>query len=151
MVDDEESIQQAFGQVLQYKGFAVTTCPDAPTAFHSAQQGHDSIIHNYRSSKEDTNDKRGSEILKEDIVSRSRKQLQYSPDLIITDVRMLGMSGIEMVWALRFEVDLVPIPDILLTVIGQSSDRIAGKDAGADAYLTKPFDLKKLLTMMEMI
>jgi CheY-like chemotaxis protein len=55
-------------------------------------------------------------------------------------VMMPNMSGIDMVAALRRDPATKSIPVILLSAKAQSTDVTAGIDAGADAYLTKPFE-----------
>jgi two-component system response regulator CiaR len=64
-------------------------------------------------------------------------------DLIVLDVMLPGMSGVEIVKKLRSQSMLVPI--ILLTAKDAVEDRVAGLDAGADDYLTKPFAVSELL------
>jgi two-component system, OmpR family, phosphate regulon response regulator OmpR len=63
-------------------------------------------------------------------------------DLLVVDIMMPGESGLELTKSLR-ENSLVPI--LLLTAMGESSDRIAGLETGADDYLVKPFDPRELL------
>jgi two-component system response regulator CiaR len=64
-------------------------------------------------------------------------------DLIVLDVMLPGMSGVEIVKKLRSQSMLVPI--ILLTAKDSVEDRVAGLDAGADDYVTKPFAISELL------
>lgn len=64
-------------------------------------------------------------------------------DLIILDVMLPGMSGIQLVKQLRTNSSTVPI--ILLTAKDSVEDRVAGLDAGADDYVTKPFAVMELL------
>lgn len=64
-------------------------------------------------------------------------------DLIVTDVMMPGMSGIEVSQRLRKEGKHLPI--LMLTAKSQSKDIVAGLDAGADDYLAKPFSFDVLL------
>jgi len=64
------------------------------------------------------------------------------PDLIILDVRMPEMDGWEACRRIR-EFSTVPI--IMLTALGEESDKIKGLDAGADDYVTKPFSAQELL------
>lgn len=64
-------------------------------------------------------------------------------DLIVLDVMLPGMSGIEIVKKVRAES--VPTPIILLTAKDSVEDRVAGLDAGADDYVTKPFAVSELL------
>ncbi len=64
-------------------------------------------------------------------------------DLLILDVMLPGMDGMEMCRRLRSQGSRVPI--LLLTARGGVTDRISGLDCGADDYLTKPFDFGELL------
>ncbi|MFE5318184.1 response regulator transcription factor [Paenibacillus sp. NPDC056579] len=64
-------------------------------------------------------------------------------DLIVLDVMLPGMSGVEIVRQLRSQGMLIPI--ILLTAKDAVEDRVAGLDAGADDYLTKPFAVSELM------
>jgi DNA-binding response OmpR family regulator len=65
-----------------------------------------------------------------------------SPSLIILDVSMPEMSGIDVTRALRSENIHVPV--ILLTARARETDVAAGADAGADVYVTKPFSPQEL-------
>jgi two-component system response regulator ChvI len=60
-------------------------------------------------------------------------------DVILLDWRMPGMNGLEVCRAVRQDPALADIPIILMTARAQSSDVAAGLDAGADAYIIKPF------------
>ncbi|KAK1736605.1 SET domain-containing protein [Skeletonema marinoi] len=72
------------------------------------------------------------------------------PDCIVLDVRLGGeMDGIELLNIIRSDVLLESLPVILLTAKGKVDDRIAGYEAGADAYLTKPFDPEELLSVLQ--
>ena len=62
------------------------------------------------------------------------------PDVIISDIMMPKMSGIELVQAVKADADLAGIPIILLSAKAQSTDLKAGLEAGADDYVTKPFE-----------
>ncbi len=62
------------------------------------------------------------------------------PDLILLDVMMPRLDGIEVCRRLRADATLPFTPIILLTAMTETKDVIAGLDAGADEYLTKPFD-----------
>ena len=68
--------------------------------------------------------------------------LQTPPDLVILDIMMPGLDGIEVTRRLRQGGD---VPVLLLTAKGTIPDRVAGLDAGADDYLVKPFALDELL------
>jgi adenylate cyclase len=67
------------------------------------------------------------------------------PDLILLDVMMPGIDGIETVKRLKADASLPFIPVILLTARSDTKEVIAGLDSGADDYLTKPFDHGALL------
>ena len=64
-------------------------------------------------------------------------------DLLILDVMMPGMNGLEVARAVRAKRNATPI--LMLTARSAIEDRIAGLNAGADYYLTKPFDSRELL------
>ncbi|GAB5449317.1 response regulator transcription factor [Gymnodinialimonas sp.] len=63
-------------------------------------------------------------------------------DLIILDIKLPGMSGLEVLAALRARGDQRPV--LMLTAQSETSDRILGLDAGADDYLVKPFEMDEL-------
>ena len=62
------------------------------------------------------------------------------PDVIVSDVMMPNMSGVEMVAALKADDATAGIPIILLSAKAQGGDIRQGIDAGADEYVTKPFE-----------
>ena len=66
----------------------------------------------------------------------------WSPDLIVTDLMMPGMSGIEVCKAIRKKAST---PIIVLSVRDQERSKIEALDAGADDYVTKPFSIQELL------
>jgi DNA-binding response OmpR family regulator len=67
------------------------------------------------------------------------------PDLVLLDVMMPGMDGIEVVRRLKSDVATAAIPVILLSAKAQATDISGGLEAGADDYITKPFDPLELL------
>jgi DNA-binding response OmpR family regulator len=67
-------------------------------------------------------------------------------DVVIMDILLPKMNGIEVCRALREERIRVPI--LLLTALDQTEEKVAGLDAGADDYLTKPFPFEELLARM---
>lgn len=71
------------------------------------------------------------------------KALVGEYDLILLDIRMPKMDGIEVLQEIR-RAD-IPVPVLLLTVKDRIEDKVAGLDAGADDYLTKPFAIPELL------
>ena len=62
-----------------------------------------------------------------------------TPRLLLLDITMPGMNGLEVCRAVRQDPALAGLPIILMTARAQSSDVAAGLDAGADAYIIKPF------------
>ena len=69
-------------------------------------------------------------------------------DLIVLDIMMPGETGIELTTSLR---ETLATPILLLTAKGETEDRIAGLEAGADDYLPKPFEPKELLLRINAI
>lgn len=66
------------------------------------------------------------------------------PDLMILDLAMPGMTGVEVTRAIKRNPFTSHIPVLLLTAQAEVEDRVAGLDAGADDYLAKPFDPREL-------
>jgi len=62
------------------------------------------------------------------------------PDLIVSDIMMPKVSGLELVTALKADASTSEIPIILLSAKAQNADVRSGLDAGADDYVTKPFE-----------
>lgn len=71
------------------------------------------------------------------------------PDAIISDIRMPTTDGLQLLTRIRQNPFWARIPVILLTAKGLTADRVAGYQAGADAYLTKPFDPEELLSLLD--
>ena len=70
------------------------------------------------------------------------KALTWKPDLLILDLMLPELSGIEVCRRLRHESD---VPIIMLTAKDDVSDKVMGLDMGADDYMTKPFAIEELL------
>ena len=70
-----------------------------------------------------------------------RKLAETAPDLIVLDLMLPGMDGLEVCRRLR---ERWPIPVIMLTALGTETDRLVGFEAGADDYVTKPFSPREL-------
>ena len=71
---------------------------------------------------------------------------ELPPDVIVLDVMMPGVDGLTVCRVLRAQKDRTPI--LLLTARTETSERVAGLDAGADDYLAKPFELDELLARL---
>jgi len=71
------------------------------------------------------------------------------PDLIISDIMMPQMDGIELCWMIRENSDIPLVPFIFLTSFDDSEMEIRGFRAGADEYLNKPIDRKELLERVD--
>ncbi len=67
------------------------------------------------------------------------------PDIVLLDIMMPRMDGLQVTKILKSEEETSGIPIILLSAKAQASDIEAGRDIGADDYLTKPFDPNELL------
>ena len=70
---------------------------------------------------------------------------ERTPDLVILDWMIEGVSGIEVCRRLRRRTSTAQVPIIMLTARGEESDRIRGLETGADDYVTKPFSPRELL------
>jgi two-component system, cell cycle response regulator len=65
---------------------------------------------------------------------------EHEPDIILLDVMMPGMDGFEVCRRIKSNPKTAHLPVVMVTALDQSSDRVAGLDAGADDFLTKPVD-----------
>jgi two-component system alkaline phosphatase synthesis response regulator PhoP len=77
------------------------------------------------------------------------RALAESPDLVVLDVMMPRMSGLEVCRQLRAKRASIPI--IMLTARGQEVDKVVGLELGADDYVTKPFSIRELLARVRAI
>jgi len=76
---------------------------------------------------------------------------QSPPDLIILDLMLPGMDGLEVCKNLKNAAETNPIPIIMLTAKGEDSDIIIGLELGADDYIIKPFSPKILLARVKAV
>lgn len=111
LVDDDETIREHLGGVLQRSGLEVQVAADGAAA-----------------------------------LDRIAERL---PDLVVLDVMMPIMDGREALRRIRAEHDWLPV--ILLTQVGESFERAAALDEGADDYLNKPFDPQELLARIRAV
>ena len=70
-----------------------------------------------------------------------RKVAERPPDLVVLDLMLPGMDGLEVCRRLR---ERWPIPVVMLTALGDETDRLVGFETGADDYVTKPFSPREL-------
>lgn len=119
LVDDERDIRVAVGDYLYNQGYQVTTC----------------------SSADDLLELMGNRT--------NQGDLPRTPDAIISDVRMPGKDGVQLLRWIRQDPLLQRVPVILLTAKAMTKDRIDGYNAGADAYLPKPFDPEELVAIVD--
>lgn len=75
-----------------------------------------------------------------------RLAMKYVPDVIVSDVMMPGMDGVECCRRLKAELQTCHIPVILLTACSLDEQRIQGYNGGADSYISKPFNSQLLLS-----
>ncbi|MBO7610977.1 MAG: response regulator transcription factor [Elusimicrobia bacterium] len=107
IVDDEETIRELVGDLLESENFKVIKCADTDDGY--------------------------------------KRILKSKPDLVILDVKMPQIGGIELCRLLRENVETKNIPVIMLTVESTETDKVIGFGVGADDYITKPFSNKELV------
>ncbi len=79
-----------------------------------------------------------------DAVAALRAMEEDRPDLVLMDIMMDGLDGVSAVKLMRSDASLRDVPVIMLTARDMEADKIAGLDAGADDYITKPFSVLEL-------
>jgi two-component system alkaline phosphatase synthesis response regulator PhoP len=82
-----------------------------------------------------------------DGVEGLRKALEDRPDLIVLDIMLPGMNGLDVCRELRRKNIGAPI--IMLTAKGEEIDKVVGLEVGADDYMTKPFSLREFLSRVK--
>src|ERR1700682_3226309 len=105
VIDDDESLRDTIGIVLEHEGFSPVLVSDGKTGYERA--------------------------------------LAVKPDLMIVDLRLPGMSGIEICKQLRAAGLKTPI--IVLSAVGEEVDKVLLLEIGADDYIVKPFGARELL------
>src|SRR6266536_2254756 len=74
---------------------------------------------------------------------------QSPPDLVLLDLMLPAMSGLEVCRRLRQEQTTSAVPILMLTAKADEVDRVVGLELGADDYLTKPFSMRELLARVK--
>lgn len=76
---------------------------------------------------------------------------EQTPDLVILDIMLPGMDGMEILSRMKKDAELEDIPVIMATAKGTESDKVQGLDAGADDYITKPFGMLELVSRVKAV
>ncbi|AVP57557.1 phosphate regulon transcriptional regulator PhoB [Pulveribacter suum] len=87
----------------------------------------------------------------EDGESAQRELDAVLPDVILLDWMLPGMSGLQLARRWRADSRTKAVPILMLTARGDEPDKVAGLDAGADDYVTKPFSTQELLARMRAV
>lgn len=74
-----------------------------------------------------------------------------TPELILLDIMLPGMDGMELLRKLKGSVKTREIPVIMVTAKGAEYDKVMGLDAGADDYVTKPFGMMELVSRVKAV
>ncbi|MGP1681742.1 MAG: phosphate regulon transcriptional regulator PhoB [Giesbergeria sp.] len=90
-------------------------------------------------------------VLAEDGLSAQREIDAVLPDVILLDWMLPGQSGLQLARKWRSDARTRGIPILMLTARGDEPDKIAGLDAGADDYITKPFSTQELLARIRAV
>jgi DNA-binding response OmpR family regulator len=77
--------------------------------------------------------------------------LKHKPDLVLLDLMMPGMSGLEVCKQLRGDARTRRVPIIMLTAKAAETDKIVGLEMGADDYIVKPFSVRELLARVRAV
>lgn len=74
---------------------------------------------------------------------------RFHPDLVVLDIMMPDLNGIQICRMFRADMTMRNIPVIFLTARGEAEDRVKGFETGADDYISKPFDSRELLLRIQ--
>lgn len=115
VVEDEDVIRETIALALQEEGYEVLTAVDGRSALD--------IVHN--------------------TPQTARQDDEAALDLVILDLMLPGINGLDFCRLIRREGYSVPI--LMLSAKGSETDRVVGLEVGADDYLTKPFGMRELI------
>lgn len=76
---------------------------------------------------------------------------EEKPDLVLLDIMLPGIDGLEVCRRLKSQKETMLIPIIMITAKGEEVDKIIGLELGADDYITKPFSIKELLARISSV
>src|SRR5579862_668770 len=111
VIDDDESLRDTIGVLLEQEGFRAVLVADGRTGFE--------------------------------------KSMMLKPDLILVDLRLPGMSGVEICKQLRAAHVTTPI--IVLSAMGDELDKVLLLEIGADDYVVKPFGARELMARIRAV
>lgn len=80
-----------------------------------------------------------------------RSAREKLPDLILLDLMLPGIGGLEVCKILKKEAKTSNIPIIMLTAKGEEADKVVGLELGADDYITKPFSMRELVARVKTV
>lgn len=97
-------------------------------------------------------EKEGHEVLKAYDGERALQIVRAkTPDLVILDLMLPGIQGLEVCKRLRRDPATAAVPIIMLTAKGEEVDKVLGLEVGADDYVTKPFSVKELVARVKAV
>ena len=90
-------------------------------------------------------------VLEHDGARAAQTAARERPALILLDIMLPGLDGLEVCRCIRMDAKTAAIPIIMLTAKGEESDKVVGLEMGADDYVTKPFGIKELLSRVKAV
>jgi two-component system phosphate regulon response regulator PhoB len=76
---------------------------------------------------------------------------EWRPDVLVLDLMLPGLDGLELCRRIRQEPATAPLPIIMLTARAEEADRVAGLEVGADDYVVKPFSPRELVARIKAV
>jgi len=86
-----------------------------------------------------------------DGINGLRAAREKQPDLILLDLMLPGISGLELCKTLKADKKTASIPIIMLTAKGEEMDKVVGLEVGAEDYITKPFGMRELIARIKTV